>query len=345
MTRLMISSSLLAMTAAERAVGRYMKAPDHPGVGDGDDGGDTAVAEAPEPEGEEINDPVDVDDISGDNQPPEGGDDSPPADGADDEEGDEPKPPEPKADDTAARLAALEQRVQASDQDIAYWKGRAEGTINEDGTPVNPPQDDRTILPDDPDRPNPANYQYGETDAQYITDLAEYAADKAFEKRRETQRVQDELDQIQKTYDERGVAARERYPDYDEVVVKGADVDPATGQPKWWCSRLMSLGMKTSEYGHDIAHYLASNPEESLDIAQMSPLDQAKQFGRLEYMAELKYGKAGEAPTQRHSGAPTPPPRLKGSGGGGGGKFDPEDYDQLEAHADELRKKKGRRNR
>lgn len=353
--RLMIGTSLLAMTAAETAAGRYMRAPD----GHGDDGGGAAVAEPPakpadtggSSDGSEVNDAVlfedDGGEFTGDDQQPAAGDDSPPEDGTGEEEGDEPpKPAETKPDPIEARLAALERQREQDAADIAYWRGRADGTINEDGTPVNQPPGD--IPPDDAGRPDPANYHYGDTDAQYIADLARYEADKRYDERVQTDEIKRQITDVQKAHDARVEAAKEQYPDYDEVVVQGANPDPATGEPKWFCSHLMTLGIKTSEYGPDIAMDLASNKEESRRIAMLPPLDQAREFGRLEYKAELarkaRLGEDGETvQPQRASGAPPPPPRVKG--GSAVNEIDPgtDDFGAFEKRADRhLRRKKSR---
>lgn len=347
MTRsLMIGASLMAMTAAERAAGRYMRAPDGHGDG-GDGGGAAAVAEppepAPEPTGEEINDPVE--DV-GSHRQPAAGDDSQPDDGDGGEEGGAPpKPAEPKPDDTAARLEALERRLADSERDTEYWQGRFNGTLNEDGTPVNQPQE-RTIAPDHPDRPNPADYTYGETDAEYIRDLARFESNLAFEERMAEQEVSRQLSEVETSHAGRVEEAKTRYADYEEKVIKGADVDPVTKEPKWFCSQLMSLGLKTSEYGPDIAYQLASNPEESRRIAQLPPLDQAKEFGRMEYIAEQSRKSEGEGGgpgrTTRVSNTPPPPPRAKGGAGTVEISPDTDNFAEFEEMADAKRKRKTR---
>lgn len=332
MTRTMMTS-MIAMTAAERAAGRYMRAPDHPTGGEGGDGGGGEQQQPPaeaEPIGEEINDPIED---TGSHRQPAGEDDSLSDDGAGGEEGGEPKSPEPKPDDTAERLTALERQLAEEQRDREYWQGRANGTINEDGTPVDQPQDD-TIPPDDPDRPDPSKYKYGETDADYIRDLARYETNLAFEERQAQEQVKSQLAEVETAHSERVGKARERYQDYDDLVVKGADPDPATGQPKWACSPLMTLGIKTSEFGPDIAYHLASNPEESLRIAKLSPLEQAKEFGRLEYRAEMEVKGNQSATTQRVSGAPEPPPRVRGGSGKTEIPADTDDFSAFEQRAD-----------
>jgi hypothetical protein len=353
--KLMTGTSFIAMTAAERAKGRYMRAPDHPtgggeggdGGGEGGDGGDTGG----EPTGGEINDPIEDRGTPGDRREPASAEDDSSADGdGDGEEGDG-KPPPKSVEERIGELTAAEREAKRQlaerDRDLEYWRGRAEGTINEDGSPVNPPEDERTIPGDDPDRPNPEDYQYGETDAAFIRDLARYEARAAYAEERQNAQVQEQLQDVENKHSERVTTAKERYADYDEVVVKGADVDPATGEAKWACSPLMALGIKTSDFGPDIAYDLATNPEESVRIAKLSPLEQAKEFGRLEYKAELAAKADGRlsgeaAPTKKVTNAPEPPPRARGAGGNFEAADDTDDFEAFEQKVDAKQKGKKR---
>jgi hypothetical protein len=343
--KLMTGTSFIAMTAAERAKGRYMRAPDHPtggeGGGDGGDGGDGGESGG-EPTGGEVNDdPLDHG-TPGDRREPASAEDDSSADGdGDGEEGDgEPKPKsvEERIGELTASQRETERKLAERDRDLEYWRGRAEGTINEDGSPVNPPEEERTIPGDDPDRPKPEDYQYGETDAAYIRDLARYEARAAYAEERQNAQVQEQLQDVENKHSERVVSAKERYQDYDEVVVKGADPDPATGEAKWACSPLMALGIKTSDFGPDIAYDLATNPEESVRISKLSPLEQAKEFGRLEYKAELA-AKAdgrlsGEEAPRKVTNAPEPPPRARGAGGKFDAADDTDDFKAFEEKVD-----------
>jgi hypothetical protein len=348
--RLMTGTSFIAMTAAERAKGRYMRAPDHPTGGgeggDGGDGGEGDVDSGGEPTGGEVNDdPLDQG-TTGSREPASGEDDSSTdGDGAGEEGDGKPKPKsvEERIGELTAAQRETERQLAERDRDLEYWRGRAEGTINEDGSPVNPPADERTIPGDDPDRPNPEDYQYGETDAAFIRDLARYEARAAYAEERQNAQVQEQLQDVENKHSKRVTTAKERYADYDEVVVKGADPDPATGEAKWACSPLMALGIKTSDFGPDIAYDLATNPEESVRIASLSPLEQAKEFGRLEYKAELAAKADGRlsgeaAPTKKVTNAPEPPPRARGAGGRYDAADDTDDFAAFEQKVDARQK-------
>lgn len=361
MTRkLMIGTSYIAMTAVERAKGRYMRAPDGHGDGgdggngggdggNGGDGGEGGEGHEPEPIGEEINESALDEGSQGGRQPAEEEDDSGSDDGSESEEGDgkpKPKSSDEQIGELASRLEALERTNAEQERDLAYWMGRANGTIDEEGNPIGEqkPQDDGSIPPDDPDRPDPSKYQYGETDAAYIRDLARYEAKKAYEEERAGEEVKKRLQQVQTAHEERVGKAKERLADYDEKVVKGADPDPVTKQPKWACSQLMTLGIKTSDYGPDIAYHLASNPEESFRIAQLSPIEQAKEFGRLEYKMELEAQGRGEGSesSTRSSSAPPPPPRARGGSGRSQVPDDTDDFASFEQKVDSKKSKKRR---
>lgn len=354
--KLMTGTSFIAMTAAERAKGRYMRAPDHPTGGDGDgDGGDGVNSgnDDPEPVGGEINDDVLDEGTPGNRSPGSTEDDSTGGDGDAGEEGTvkETKSVEERIGELTASFRETERKLAERDRDLEYWRGRAEGTINEDGSPVEKPQDagDRTIPADDPDRPKPEDYQYGETDAAYIRDLARYEARAAFAEERQQAQVAEQLQTVENQHSERVNKAKERYADYDEVVVKGADPDPVTGEAKWACSPLLALGIKTSDFGPDIAYQLASNPEESVRISQLSPLEQAKEFGRLEYKAEMEAkadGRLSEdqgSATTKVTNAPEPPPRTRGAGGKFEASDDTDDFEAFEQKVDSKTKGKKRR--
>src|SRR5690606_7729630 len=107
-------------------------------------------------------------------------------------------------------------------------------------------------------------------------------------------------------------------------VVKGA------AEKKWPCPPVVALAIKDSDYGPDIAYELAKNPSEAIRISGLTPLEQAREFGRLEERHHQK-AEAAKRKTQeeaerqqretqrrRISKAPPPPKRqIRGSGGQG----------------------------
>ena len=67
-------------------------------------------------------------------------------------------------------------------------------------------------------------------------------------------------------------AAIEKYPDFEEVV----------GESEAPISREMGQAIVESDFGTDIAYYLAQHPDEAKAIAQLSPIRQIAAIGKLE---------------------------------------------------------------
>ena len=90
-------------------------------------------------------------------------------------------------------------------------------------------------------------------------------------------------------------AARDRIPDLDrslEAFVR-LPVSPHAAEI-----------IAESDVAAEIAHYLANNPREAYDIANMTPAQQGRALARIENRVSL--------PTRRTSAAPPPPPSVTG---------------------------------
>lgn len=176
------------------------------------------------------------------------------------------------------------------------------------------------------EEPDPADYEYGEADAKYIKDLTAYTVrheNAVIENRRA---LESEFTKIEEGYNSRVEAVVEEYPDFNEKVVQGAQGD----NPSWVATPVMALAMKSSDVGPHVAYHLATNPGESERIAKLSPLEQAREMGRLE--GKFAFREAAPKPTPKVPGAPTPPSTLTR---GAGGKFraaaDTDDFAAFEA--------------
>ena len=339
-------------TASERALGRYMRAPDHseaaaapatPAAPAAPPAGEAAKPEAreedsytggevyeapPEPEGEEKPAAGEGDDgdetVSGDVETPAPADD----DG-------KPKSPAQKRIDelTAARREAERVAAEATRQ-VEYYKGLAEGR----GAKPEGAEQDGDVGEDGP--PKPDDYTYGDTDAQYVADLARYETKLAIREERAADEIRARAAKVEADYSVRVVDAKADIADYDDVVTKGAD------EGKWACSPVVALGIKLSEQGPRVAYHLATNPEESFRIAKLTPLEQAREFGKLEYRMELEAkskapeaGGEGIAPTTPNKSAtraPAPIPQVRGSGGRFVAPADTDDFASFEQRADEV---------
>jgi hypothetical protein len=138
------------------------------------------------------------------------------------------------------------------------------------------------------------------SDDSYIEEIVE---------RRLTQREQERRAQeLETTWTERQSAAAEKYDDYFEAVIEGAE------KLAWACTPLMRDTMMTSELGADVAYHLAKNPDEARRIAALEPISQVRELGKL----EVKLTPTPAAPKPKTAtDAPEPHPQARG----GGGKF------------------------
>jgi hypothetical protein len=167
-------------------------------------------------------------------------------------------------------------------------------------------------------RPSPDKYKYGELDSQYITDLAELAADRKFAaKEAEVQKTrqaeaaaaeQRELATRAASVMEKGA---EKYEDFQERVIDGA------ANNEWPLSKELGALIIDSEVGADIAYHLASNPDEARKVYGKSPMEQAAYFGRLEarFQSAPKQAATPEKPAPKVPKAEPPVKQPRGAGG------------------------------
>lgn len=343
-------TSVGPMTDLERSRGRYMRAPEHPGGGEGgSDGGDAGGAdgadsgdggsglsteqklaqefgddqaedgaETGDDEGEEDLGSSDTGDGDDDDGSDDGDDDGDEGDDSGDEgdgNPDDNRSQEPKVD--AAALAEANRRAEEAQREADKWKRIAEGA---------PPEPEAVAEGEkDPNaEPNPADFEFGKADPEYIAAHAEWRAVSRMRAEGRQAQIRATINQLEADYQGRVPAALEKYADYHDVVTKGAEGE----NPAWACPPLVSVGIRSSTVGTDIAYHLAKNPEESRRIANLDPLEQAREFGKLEgrflYEAEVSSKKKGgdnpggqqKQPPQKQSAAPKPPKRqTRGSGG------------------------------
>jgi len=102
--------------------------------------------------------------------------------------------------------------------------------------------------------------------------------------------------QILEAYHEREESARERYDDFDQVAYS----------PTLPITAVMAETIRGSDVGPEIAYYLGTNPAEAKRIAQLTPLSQAKELGKLEDKL------ASNPPAKKTSSAPAPIAPLAG---------------------------------
>jgi hypothetical protein len=329
------------MTAAERQMGRYMRAPDgHDGGGEGAGGEGASSAPASEQQGEALTTEQQLEKDFGynpayedgegeeegedfgtsaegddsDNSGDEGADEGEEGDGADEPDGKKPNRTQERIDELTNQTREADRRAAEATREAEKWRRIAEGAPAPAASVAEGEKDPNAA-------PNPADYPFGVADPEYIADNATFKAIDSMRKTGEEARVKADLNALEASYQSRIPAALEKYPDFDLKVIKGAEGDT----PAWACPPIVAIGIRASEVGTDIAYHLATNPDEAARIASLNNIEQAREFGRLEgrfeYEASLetKATADGEdtppAPAQR-SKAPTPPKKqVRGSGG------------------------------
>jgi hypothetical protein len=121
---------------------------------------------------------------------------------------------------------------------------------------------------------------------EYAEVLAERKAEELLA-RREQARAQSE---IIESFHEREEEARNKYDDFEQVAYN----------PKLPITDAMAQTIQSSDVGPDMAYYLGSNPKEADRISRLSPLQQAKELGKIE--AKL----ADNPVVKKTSSAPAP---------------------------------------
>lgn len=357
------------MTAAERMRGRYMRSPDGHGDGgaagggggsasdagssggDGNDGGaqntqsDDNNAQYGDASGEDgVGDDSEGEDLGthytgdddgsdGEGSDNDGGDEGDASGDGQGDEGQSQNRSEQRIKEHEAARREAERKAAEATREAEKWRRIAEAA---------PPAPQVPEGQADPNaEPDPANFEFGAADPEYIAAKAEWKAISRLRQEGEQARITAELNGLEAKYQSAIPAALEKYPDYDEVVTKGAEGEA----PKWVCSLIMALGIRDSEVGTDIAYHLAKNPEESRRVSNLSDFEQAREFGRLEgrflYEKEQSAKSAGNgngagagngAPTQQRQRSAAPPPPKKNLARGAGGKFTvPPDTDDFAA--------------
>lgn len=162
----------------------------------------------------------------------------------------------------AAEKAKVERKVRREMQESAQESARQ--------TPAQPPQ--------------PGQFNTAE---DYAEALAEYKVEQKLAEREAKQQRK----QADSTYAEREEDARTKYDDFQDVVYN----------PDLRITEAMAEVIKVSEIGPEVAYHLGKNPDEAKRIANLSPLAQAREIGKIE--ASLS---SNTPPAKKASSAPAP---------------------------------------
>jgi hypothetical protein len=139
----------------------------------------------------------------------------------------------------------------------------------------------------------------------YAEALAEQKAQQLM-LRREAERQQTA---VLEAYQDREEDARSKYDDFEQVAYN----------PNLPVTDYMAQAIQASDIGPDVIYHLGSNPKEAHRIANLPPILQAKEIGRIE--AKL----AADPPTKRTSTAPAPLAPVTATRSSSGPRYDTTD--------------------
>lgn len=251
----------------------------------------------------------------------------------DEEEGDDtPKPKKRTTNDRLKQKAAENARLA---QELEALRAEIEG-LKKPLTTDKPEAKADTGL----EKPDPAKFQYGELDPNYMEALADYRADLKIAKfqaelreQQETERQQEAEKRASATLQETATrieqAGSSKYADFHELVVEGGQSGeyPLTKE-------MFELVAETGDVAPDILYHLASNPDEAAEVAKLPFAKQALWFGRM----EAKFTAPPTPAPKKTTSAPPPPESFaKGAGAKAAPKYDDlDDPRTLEALEREL---------
>lgn len=202
------------------------------------------------------------------------------------------KTEQPKKGGVQKRIDELTRKAHEAEREAAFWREQAAKSQAPSTDAAKPARDDFA------------------TDADYFEALADWKAEQKVSEFRKQQQAEalNKAEQNQtatrfELYQERVAASLEAIPDYAEVV--GASDVPAAPH--------VLESILDSDSGPQLAYHLAKNPELAEQLNVMTPVQAAREIGRLE--ARLAQPKAETTPPKRTTNAPAPITPVRGSNG------------------------------
>lgn len=184
------------------------------------------------------------------------------------------EPPEPaKAPEPAKTvpLKALEderRKRQAAVEEAAYYRGIADATkppvaaTVTDGPPAEPTLDQ---FPD--------NYEaYEKAKDRHLVDLAKYELRQETKHHEEESKKHQTQSQVEENWNKNLKDAQVKYPDFMDAIAN----------PEFRQSDTVAMAIKSSDMGGDLAYFLANNIEETNRLNAMTPMQAAREIGRIE---------------------------------------------------------------
>lgn len=177
------------------------------------------------------------------------------------------------------RIDELTKARREAEREAAYWRGIAQQGQAQPSAPAAPT------------KPTPDKFNdYGE----YVEALTDWKAEQAVAKRMEQDSTRKVAETRNQTFTERQVAARAVMPDYD-VVVGGSEAPISTH---------VGDAIMESDRGPELAYHFAKNPDVLSKLNDMSPVQAAREIGKLEATLSVKTTPA--VPSKKLSTTPTP---------------------------------------
>lgn len=202
------------------------------------------------------------------------------------------KSEQPKKGGVQKRIDELTRKAHEAEREAAFWREQAAKSQAPSTDATKPARDDFA------------------TDDDYFEALADWKAEQKVGEFRKQQQAEalNKAEQTQtatrfELYQERVAASLEAIPDYAEVV--GASDVPAAPH--------VLESILDSDSGPQLAYHLAKNPELAEQLNAMTPVQAAREIGRLE--AQLAHPKTETTPPKRTTNAPAPITPVRGSNG------------------------------
>lgn len=177
------------------------------------------------------------------------------------------------------RIDELTRARREAEREASYWRGIAQQGQAQQSAPAAPT------------KPTPDKYDdYGD----YVEALTDWKTEQAVAKRMEQDSTRKVADARSQTFAERQVATRAVLPDYDAVV--GASETPIANH--------VGEALMESDRGPELAYHFAKNPDVLQNINGMTPMQAAREIGKLE--ATLPTKTAPVVPSKKLSTTPAP---------------------------------------
>ena len=230
--------------------------------------------------------------------------------------------PQPQADQPQGEEPAPKPKKSANERIAELTYARREAERRAEALEAQLRQSQSAPRPQARDPLNPASYQQGQFDPGYQAALIEHKAAEAARQIIAQERAQEEQRRSVERWETQTREAMARHEDFSEVVIAGAD------SGAWACTTDMRDLIVQSEIGADVAYALAKEPDLSFRIAAMSPVQQAREIGKLE--ARIEAERSRPKPPNTTTRAPEPAPQVRGAGGRFGVPPDTPDFAAFE---------------